>query len=199
MKTNSTLKLSESLQEKAKAEAEQIQLLQQKQLERLVENLNRTLTAELTTTQLAIREDVEKLSEITGRSAAGLKAQQQTMLDEMQTMLDEMQSQQDALMESLNRSNKAAVRSLRWSWLRATVPALAVLAVILSASWGLIEYQSQQVMSLVADIRQGRQTLERLPTGVEFTAAEGNQYLILQAEPETYKSESGAWVVKLSK
>jgi len=192
MKKNSTLELSKSLQEKAKAESEQIQLLQQKRLERLVESLNRTLTAELTTTQLAIRQDVEKLSEITARSAAGLKAQQQTMLDEMQ-------SQQATLMQSLSRSNKAAVRSLRWSWLRATVPALAVLAVILIASWALIEYQSQQVLSLVADIRQGRQTLESLPTGVEFTAAEGNQYLILKTEPETYKAESGAWVVKLSK
>ena|GEM_PF-4277997 len=192
MKKNSTLELSKSLQEKAKAEGEQIQLLQQKRLERLVESLNRTLTAELTTTQLAIRQDVEKLSEITARSAAGLKAQQQTMLDEMQ-------SQQATLMQSLSRSNKAAVRSLRWSWLRATVPALAVLAVILSASWALIEYQTRQVLSLRADVQQSQRALESLPEGVRFVISDGEGYLLLKKKQETFQTESGEWAVKLSK
>ena len=192
MKKNSTLELSKSLQEKAKSEGEQIQLLQQKQLERLVESLNRTLTAELTTTQLAIRQDVEKLSEITARSAAGLKAQQQTMLDEMQ-------SQQATLMQSLSRSNKAAVRSLRWSWLRATVPALAVLAVILSASWALIEYQTRQVLSLRADVQQSQRALESLPEGVQFVTSQGERFLILTKEPGVFQTESNEWAVKLSK
>ena len=192
MKKNSTLELSKSLQEKARSEGEQIQLLQQKQLERLVESLNRTLTAELTTTQLAIRQDVEKLSEITARSAAGLKAQQQTMLDEMQ-------SQQATLMQSLSRSNKAAVRSLRWSWLRATVPALAVLAVILSASWALIEYQTRQVLSLRADVQQSQRALESLPEGVQFVTSQGERFLILTKEPGVFQTESNEWAVKLSK
>lgn len=194
MTKNSVLKLSETLHQKSEADSQQIQNLQQQQLEKLVKRLSDTLERELNTTQNDIAVEITRLSQLTEQSAKRLKQQQITLLDEMQ-------NRQDELIQVLDSSTKAAVRSLRWSWLSATVPSLLVLAVILSASWGLIHFWTNEAISLRAEVIQNQNTLNTLPTGLEFFRENETQYLIMQNEPivDVYKTKSGNWVIKFNK
>ena len=174
-------------------DSNQIQDLQQQQLEKLVKSLGDTLERDLNITRRDIAIEITRLSELTNQSAQNMKKQQITMLDEMQ-------SRQNQLIQILEASTQKAVNSLRWSWLRATVPSLLVLAVILSASWALIELKTRQFINLKAEVIQSKQTLENLPRGVEYQQdSTGIQYFLVKKEPEVYKTKSGEWAIKLKK
>lgn len=181
------------LKQKMIEDSNQIQELQQQQLEKLVKSLGDTLTSELHTTQLDIRKTADYLAKITKDKTEELTAIQQSTLDQMS-------AKQAELMQSLDQSTKASQRALRWSWLKTTVPSLLALAVILSASWALIELKTRQFINLKAEVIQSQHTLDSLPKGVTFQQdSAGIQYFLVKKEPEVYKTKSGEWAIKLKK
>src|SRR5690554_5767497 len=155
MTKNSVLNLSKTLQNKAKQDREQIATLQQEQLQTLVESLRDTLKKELATTQQDIQKKAESLAKLTKQKNEELSSLQQKQIEQMQ-------AKQNELMQQLSQSVKASQRALRWGWLRATVPSLSVLVIILASSWGLMQYYTSQVTKLHRTTQSMERNIEEL-------------------------------------
>jgi hypothetical protein len=105
----------------------------------------------------------------------------------------------DAIKTASSQNRKAATNSLKWGWLKYSLPALLVLLTICAGSWGLMRWQSSQLIQTQEQINQNKQTLKSLPGGVRFVNQQDGNFLIFQSEPELYRTQSGEWATKLKR
>jgi exonuclease VII large subunit len=189
MTKNSALSFSQTLQDKAKKDSETIQRLQQEQLQKLAESLSSTLKSELATTQQDMRKAAESLQE-------SLRQQHQHMQSLQQEQAESLQERQEQLAQQLDKSVKASQRALRWSWLRAAVPSLSVLAIILASSWGLMQYYTSQVIKLHRTTQSMERNIEELTqkggtVRLNTCGDKGRLCVKLNSKSEEYKDGSG--------
>jgi hypothetical protein len=181
MQKNSMSALSERIRTEKKKDQEHIQVEIQLELEQLVEGLRNGFVAELSTTKTAIGGHLVEITKLASDT-------QQALIDDLVEI---------GLASEKNR--KAALNSIRWGWLKYGLPALSVLVIILGANWGLMQWQSSQIIAKQQQIKQARETLNNLPQGVRFVAdGQGKSFLIYEKKPETFETQSGEWATGLN-
>jgi hypothetical protein len=137
----------------------------------------------------------DKLKEVT----ALIEALETNASKASTTTRKKLKSDLTEIEKASNRNRIAALNSLKWGWLKYSLPALLVLVTILGASWGAMHLMSQELMETRQEILSAQQTLEKLPAAVQFLEQSGDQYLLLETEPDLYQAKSGSWVIKLNK
>jgi len=104
----------------------------------------------------------------------------------------------NAIRQSSNENRQAAMNTLKWGWLKYSLPALAVLVIILGANWGLMQWQSSRLIAMQEQIDQAQRTLNQLPQGVRFAQdGQGKSFLIYENEPQIFQTQSGDWATEL--
>lgn len=185
--------LSRKVLNKRLEDRERIQAETQHELQQLVQSLRDTLKIELATTQDAISDRLKMITAL----IEGLESSTKTSSNQVRQSL---KTDFDQITIALNKNRAAAVRSLRWGWLKYSLPALAVLAIILGASWGLMQWQSSRLIAAQQQIQQAQQTLNQLPQGVRFAGdGQGKSYLIYAKKPTILEMQSGEWGIELNK
>lgn len=213
MENNSILGLSKRLETKKQQDLEKIEAETQAELARLVENLKAGLNDDLNTT----RNDINaQLSQITGlisdletstkTKATIIEGNLKTSLSGLETATkNRNQKTWKALTEDLkaieqasSQHRQAAIKNLKWGWLKYSLPALLICATFLAANWGLMRFQSSRLTSMEEQIDQANQTLSQLPQGVRFALdGAGKSYLVFENDPKIYQTQSGEWATEL--
>lgn len=193
MEKNSILGLSKKLETKKQEDREQIEKHTLSELKRHAKHLRDGLSGELGTTKTAISDN---LSEITGLINT-LKVDTTELSGKTRTaLIDDL----GKIEQASEKNRQSALASMRWGWLRYSLPALLICATFLIANWGLMQFQASRLASIQGQISQAQQSLSRLPQGVQFRQDEaGESYLIYDTKPEHFQTTSGAWVSKLRK
>ena len=180
MAKNSMLQLSETLKTKNQQDQKQIEEQTLNELKRHAKNLRDGLSGELGTTKTAISSNLNEINELSSNT--------------LQALIDD----QIKIKESSNQNRKAALASIRWGWLKYSLPALSVLVIILGANWGLMQWQSSRLIAMQEQIDQAQRTLNQLPQGVRFAQdGSGRSFLIYENEPQIFQTQSGGWATEL--
>jgi len=133
---------------------------------------------------------------VTTKSDISDRLNQITELIENQSLSADL----NAIMQSSNENRQAAMNTLKWGWLKYSLPALLVLVTICGASWGLMQWQSSRLIAAQQQIQQAQQTLNQLPQGVRFAGdGQGKSYLIYAKKPTILEMQSGEWGIELNK
>jgi hypothetical protein len=102
--------------------------------------------------------------------------------------------------QASEKNRQSALASIRWGWLKHSLPALSVLVIILGANWGLMQWQSNRLIAVQEQITQAQRTLSQLPQGVRFVAdGQGKFFLIYENKPVVFGTQSGEWATELNK
>jgi hypothetical protein len=191
MEKNSMLALSERIKSKKREDQERIQAETQRELQQLAQSLRDTSKAELTTTQYAISDQLKQITAL----IEGLESSTKNSSDQVRQNLQKDLAQ---ITEASTKNRQAALNSMRWGWLKYSLPALLVLAIICGASWGLMRWQSSQLIAIQQQIDQAQRTLNQLPQGVRFAQdGQGKSFLIYENEPQIFQTQSGGWATEL--
>ena len=215
MEKNSILGLSKQLETKKQQERERIEAEIQAELGRLVENLKAGLNNDLNTTRNDITGQLNQIAGLISDLEISTKTKATTTQKNLETSLSGLETASKnrnqktwkALTEDLkaierasSQHRQAAIKNLKWGWLKYSLPALLICATFLAANWGLMQWQSSRLTSMQEQIERASQTLNQLPQGVQFYQDEaGVSYLIYDTKPEHYQTTSGSWVSKLKK
>jgi len=193
MEKNSILGLSKELETKKQQDRDRIEKHTLSELTRHAKHLRDGLSVELGTTKTAIN---DHLKEITGLINTLETDTTELTGETRKTLIDDL-----GKIEKISEKNRqAALKSLRWGWLKYSLPALLICATFLAANWGLMQWQTSRLTSMQEQINQAQQTLSQLPQGVQFHQdGAGASYLIYDTKPEHYQTTSGVWVSKLRK
>lgn len=192
MAKNSMFELSEQLENKQQQDRDQIEKHTLSELKRHAKHLRDGLSGELGTTKTVIG---GHLDEITGLISTLETTTTELSNDTRKALTDDLND----IREASSQNRKAALASIRWGWLRSSLPALSVLAIILGANWGLMRWQSSQLTQAQDQITQAQRVLERLPQGVKFAAdGKGKSYLIYEKKPAIFETQSGEWATELN-
>ena len=192
MATNSMFELSQKLETKQQQDRTRFEKHTLSELKRHAKNLRDGLSGELATTKAGISDQLNEITTLVSSLEATTKSRSSAA---RKTLMDDL----TAIKEASSQNRQAALNSMRWGWLKYSLPALMVLLAIFAGSWGLVQWQSHQLMSTQQEIQQARETLNRLPQGVRFAQdASGQSFLVFETEPEHYRVESGSWVIQLT-
>jgi hypothetical protein len=185
--------LSRKVSSKQTEDRERIQAETQRELQQLVQSLRSTLKAELVTTQDAISDRLKTITALIEGLESSTKNSSNQVRQSLKTDFGQITI-------ASNKNRVAAVRSLRWGWLKYSLPALLVLVTICGASWGLMQWQSSRLIAAQQQIQQAQQTLNQLPQGVRFAGdGQGKSYLIYAKKPTILEMQSGEWGIELNK
>jgi len=151
------------------------------------------LNGELGTTKTAIS---DHLSQIIGLIET-LKTDTTELSGETKkTLIDDL----DKIEQASEKNRQAALKAIRWGWLKTTLPILLVLGTFLIANWGLMQWQASRLSSMQEQINQASQTLNQLPQGVRFAQdGAGRSYLLYETEPQIFQTQSGEWATELKR
>ncbi|MGD9662328.1 MAG: hypothetical protein AB7U63_13750 [Porticoccaceae bacterium] len=208
--TSSVSSLKKRLQEKTQQDQEENRALVLSEQEKLLSDLQSTYKSALDTTLIDIRDSlksrlgdmamltaqeaqtVEKMVEdhqrkltkaLTGHYAKVSKSIRQQTEPATESL--------DRLTESLNKAAQAAERSEKGSrrrWITGLVVGLSAFLIISGASWGLLQYLSDQVQQNLATIEDQKATIKNLydeTLGLQIVDALNGTFLILPDQAET--------------
>jgi phage host-nuclease inhibitor protein Gam len=188
--SNSMEALSEQLAQKRQQDQEQIQKLTLSELKKLVRSLRAGLKDELDTTKSDTSAQIKEVMTLIGSLETQVSQSSTATRKKLKNDLTEIE-------KASTRNKAAALNSLKWGWLKYSLPALMVLIVILGGSWGLMRWMSGELVKTNQEIEAAQQTLNSLPAGVEFVRQSEDRYLIFGEKPDLYQAQSGSWVMKL--
>ena len=191
MGTNSMSELSQKLETKQAQARERIEKHTLSELKRHARSLRDGLNDELATTKSDISDRLHQITELIENLERSAKQGSAAMKKSLSADLN-------AIRKSSNENRQAAMNTLKWGWLKYSLPALAVLAIILGANWGLMQWQSSRLIAMQEQIDQAQRTLNQLPQGVRFAQdGQGKSFLIYENEPQIFQTQSGGWATEL--
>jgi len=191
MGTNSMSELSQKLETKQEQARERIEKHTLSELKRHARSLRDGLNDELATTKSDISDRLNQITELIENLERSAKQGSASMKKSLSADLN-------AIRQSSNENRQAAMNTLKWGWLKYSLPALAVLAIILGANWGLMQWQSSRLIAMQEQIDQAQRTLNQLPQGVRFAQdGQGKSFLIYENEPQIFQTQSGGWATEL--
>jgi hypothetical protein len=191
MGTNSMSELSQKLETKQAQARERIEKHTLSELKRHARSLRDGLNDELATTKSDISDRLNQITELIENLESSAKQGSASMKKSLSADLN-------AIRQSSNENRQAAMNTLKWGWLKYSLPALAVLVIILGANWGLMQWQSSRLIAMQAQIDQAQRTLNQLPQGVRFAQdGQGKSFLIYENEPQIFQTQSGGWATEL--
>ncbi|WP_018405748.1 hypothetical protein [Marinobacter gelidimuriae] len=191
MGTNSMSELSQKLETKQAQARERIEKHTLSELKRHARSLRDGLNDELATTKSDISDRLNQITELIENLERSAKQGSASMKKSLSADLN-------AIRQSSNENRQAAMNTLKWGWLKYSLPALAVLAIILGANWGLMQWQSSRLIAMQEQIDQAQRTLNQLPQGVRFAQdGQGKSFLIYENEPQIFQTQSGGWATEL--
>lgn len=193
MGPNSMWELSQKLEQKKTEDQERVEAETRSELQQHAQSLRDTLKIELATTLSVISGQLNETTELISKLKTDTKTKSSKTQKALVADLNQIE-----LASSQNR--QAALNSMRWGWLKYSFPALAVLATILGANWGLMRWQLSQLTQTQEQITQAQRVLESLPQGVKFAAdGKGKSYLVYEKKPAIFETQSGEWATELNK
>ena len=191
MGTNSMSELSQKLETKQAQARERIEKHTLSELKRHARSLRDGLNDELATTKSDISDRLNQITELIENLESSAKQGSAAMKKSLSADLN-------AIRQSSNENRQAAMNTLKWGWLKYSLPALAVLVIILGANWGLMQWQSSRLIAMQEQIDQAQRTLNQLPQGVRFAQdGQGKSFLIYENEPQIFQTQSGGWATEL--
>jgi hypothetical protein len=191
MGTNSMSELSQKLETKQEQARERIEKHTLSELKRHARSLRDGLNDELATTKSDISDRLNQITELIENLERSAKQGSASMKKSLSADLN-------AIRQSSNENRQAAMNTLKWGWLKYSLPALAVLVIILGANWGLMQWQSSRLIAMQEQIDQAQRTLNQLPQGVRFAQdGQGKSFLIYENEPQIFQTQSGDWATEL--
>jgi hypothetical protein len=191
MGTNSMSELSQKLETKQAQARERIEKHTLSELKRHARSLRDGLNDELATTKSDISDRLNQITELIENLERSAKQGSASMKKSLSADLN-------AIRQSSNENRQAAMNTLKWGWLKYSLPALAVLVIILGANWGLMQWQSSRLIAMQEQIDQAQRTLNQLPQGVRFAQdGQGKSFLIYENEPQIFQTQSGDWATEL--
>jgi len=191
MGTNSMSELSQKLETKQEQARERIEKHTLSELKRHARSLRDGLNDELATTKSDISDRLNQITELIENLESSAKQGSASMKKSLSADLN-------AIRQSSNENRQAAMNTLKWGWLKYSLPALAVLVIILGANWGLMQWQSSRLIAMQEQIDQAQRTLNQLPQGVRFAQdGQGKSFLIYENEPQIFQTQSGGWATEL--
>ena len=191
MGTNSMSELSQKLETKQAQARERIEKHTLSELKRHARSLRDGLNDELVTTKSDISDRLNQITELIENLERSAKQGSASMKKSLSADLN-------AIRQSSNENRQAAMNTLKWGWLKYSLPALAVLVIILGANWGLMQWQSSRLIAMQEQIDQAQRTLNQLPQGVRFAQdGQGKSFLIYENEPQIFQTQSGGWATEL--
>jgi len=191
MGTNSMSELSQKLETKQEQARERIEKHTLSELKRHARSLRDGLNDELATTKSDISDRLNQITELIENLERSAKQGSASMKKSLSADLN-------AIRQSSNENRQAAMNTLKWGWLKYSLPALAVLVIILGANWGLMQWQSSRLIAMQEQIDQAQRTLNQLPQGVRFAQdGQGKSFLIYENEPQIFQTQSGGWATEL--
>jgi len=193
MEKNSTSELFKKLEQKQNEDQKRYSNKTLTVLKKHVRHLRDGLNGELGTTKTAIS---DHLSQIIGLIET-LKTDTTELSGETKkTLIDDL----DKIEQASEKNRQAALKAIRWGWLKTTLPILLVLGTFLIANWGLMQWQASRLSSMQEQINQASQTLNQLPQGVRFAQdGAGRSYLLYETEPQIFQTQSGEWATELKR
>ncbi|WP_225741621.1 hypothetical protein [Halospina sp. K52047b] len=194
MAKDSMQQLSQQIEQKKEKDRDQIEQHTLSELKRHAKALRDGLNNELNTTKAGISEHLTEIIGLVENLESSTKKARDSTKKRIQADLKEIGS-------ASTKNRNAALNSLKWGWLKYSLPAFMIFVAILAGLSGWMQYKSSQLISLDQKISQAQQTLNDLPVGVAFKQDQsGNGYLIFGPDkPNLYRTESGDWLVKLKK
>jgi len=193
MAKNSMFALSQKLETKQQQDRDRIEKHTLSELKRHAKNLRDGLSDELDTTKTDISDRLDKITKL-------VSALETTTKNRSQAARKALAEDLEAIERASRQNRQAALASIRWGWLRYSLPALLVLATLLAANWGLMRWQSTRLISMQEQIDEASQTLNQLPQGVRFTGdGAGKSYLVFENEPQIFRTQSGEWATELNR
>ena len=191
MGTNSMSELSQKLETKQAQARERIEKHTLSELKRHARSLRDGLNDELATTKSDISDRLNQITEL-------IESLERSAKQGSASMKKSLSADLNAIRQSSNENRQAAMNTLKWGWLKYSLPALAVLAIILGANWGLMQWQSSRLIAMQEQIDQAQRTLNQLPQGVRFAQdGQGKSFLIYENEPQIFQTQSGGWATEL--
>ena len=191
MGTNSMSELSQKLETKQAQARERIEKHTLSELKRHARSLRDGLNDELATTKSDISDRLNQITEL-------IENLERSAQQGSASMKKSLSADLNAIRQSSNENRQAAMNTLKWGWLKYSLPALAVLAIILGANWGLMQWQSSRLIAMQEQIDQAQRTLNQLPQGVRFAQdGQGKSFLIYENEPQIFQTQSGGWATEL--
>lgn len=202
-------RLSERLAQRQAEELAEVATLTEANLTQLSERLTKHVSAELSTTRDAIRQQSEQITTLLGSQQSALE-QQQATVDALKclslTDLEQIQKGlNDAITLAQGKAIEQAIDPLRTAleqlktdgealslvtfrgWLKPLLISLAVLLALWGSTWGvtsaLAAYASHQWNTF--------QT--RLPSGAVIMSSEGKQYILAEKIGKPFKVEQGEY------
>ena len=183
--------LSQKLETKQAQARERIEKHTLSELKRHARSLRDGLNGELATTKSDISDRLNQITELIENLESSAKQGSAAMKKSLSADLN-------AIRKSSNENRQAAMNTLKWGWLKYSLPALAVLAIILGANWGLMQWQSSRLIAMQEQIDQAQRTVNQLPQGVRFAQdGSGRSFLIYENEPQIFQTQSGGWATEL--
>ena len=202
-------RLSERLAQRQAEELAEVATLTEANLTQLSERLTKHVSAELSTTRDAIRQQSEQITTLLGSQQSALEQQQATVdalkclsltdLEQIQKGLNDaitlaqgkaIEQAIDPLrtaLEQLKMDGEALSRVTFRGWLKPLLISLAVLLALWGRTWGvtsaLAAYASHQWNTF--------QT--RLPSGAVIMSSEGKQYILAEKIGKPFKVEQGEY------
>jgi len=191
MGTNSMSELSQKLETKQAQARERIEKHTLSELKRHARSLRDGLNDELATTKSDISDRLHQITEL-------IENLERSAQQGSASMKKTLSADLNAIRQSSNENRQAAMNTLKWGWLKYSLPALAVLAIILGANWGLMQWQSSRLIAMQEQIDQAQRTVNQLPQGVRFAQdGQGKSFLIYENEPQIFQTQSGGWATEL--
>lgn len=211
MEKNSILGLSKQLETKKKQDREQIEKHTLSELKRHARHLRDGLSDELVITKNDISDRLNQIARLLSDLETASKNRSQktwtSLTDDLKAIERASSQNRKAITNDLkaikaasSQNRQAALNSMRWGWLKYSLPALLVLLTILGANWGAMQWQSSRLISMQEQINQAQQTLSQLPEGVRFAVdGAGKSYLVFENEPQIFRTQSGEWATELNR
>jgi hypothetical protein len=219
-------RLSERLSQRQAEELAEVATLTEANLTQLSERLTKHVSAELSTTRDAIRQQSEQITTLLGSQQSALEQQQATVdalkrlsltdLEQIQKGLNDaitiaqgkaIEQEIDPLrtaLEQLKTDGEALSLVTFRGWLK---PLLIASAVILGAggsTWAVATILANQITGQLTDLQilnqqisTAQETLDRLPKGITFAVSKGKKYVVASQIGDPYKTESGEMAVEI--
>lgn len=193
MEKNSILGLSKQLETKKKQDREQIEKHTLSELKRHARSLRDGLSDELATTKTDISGQLSQITNLINSLETTTKRRSQAA---RKALAEDLK----AIERASSQNRQAALASIRWGWLKYSLPVLLICATFLLANLGLMQWQSSRLTSISQEIDQAQQTLNQLPHGVRFAGdGAGKFYLVFEKEPQIFQTQSGEWATELKR
>lgn len=215
-------RLSERLSQRQAEELAEVATLTEANLTQLSERLTKHVSAELSTTRDAIRQQSEQITTLLGSQQSALEQQQATVDALKRLSLKDLEQIQkglnDAITLAQGKAIEQAIDPLRTAleqlktdgealslvtfrgWLKPLLISMAVLLGAGGSTWGVAAYLAKEItgqltelQSLNQQISTAQRTLDSLPKGVTFVRDRDGRYIVARQIDTPFKMDEGTY------